>query len=133
MHVTNLGVFLIAAAEGILFLAETEMELSALEMPEALRRTYDGFLSWRSANKISCSPRPWKLKDFHLGDNPLMPTQHPRLNLKAFNARCVVGWLADSCRQSKNQVTEPPNLVVNSGDREFTQPPVSNSAGSRDV
>ena len=100
MHVLNLGVYLIAVAEGILFLAETECRLGSITMPQALRCSYDSFRAWRSANRIACSVRPWKLTHFHLGENPATPTQHPWLNLKAYNARCVLGWLADSKKKT---------------------------------
>ena len=94
MHSNNLGLYQVVDAEGILFLAELESRVSGVTLEQGLKLAYDSFRRWASSNRVYCSTRPWKHSHFHLGPDLRHPTQHPWLNLKAYNGRCVLAWLA---------------------------------------
>ena len=96
MHTLHLGVYLVLVAEGLLFLAEKQVTDYGGSVVEALRSSYNKFRRWCRSSKIVCSTRAWRLHQFHLGPDPQHPTEHPWLNIKAYNARCVLAWLAES-------------------------------------
>ena len=94
MHACNLGIFLVVIAEGILLLARNLYHQLLLE--ESLQVTYLKFKSWLSTKGISCSQRRWTPKSLHMaGDVP----NYPWLKAKAFNARVILGWLAETYSQ----------------------------------
>ena len=97
MHVLNLGIYQVEDAEGLLWLAQTDCLLHEnLTLHDALKKSYNAFRRWCTLHQVKCSVRPWKLSHFHLGKDPLRPTQHPWINFKAYNARCVLAWLAEA-------------------------------------
>ena len=97
MHVCNLGLFLIANAEAILFLAGLSLRRGETDSWEqALRNLYKDFRSWCQRNRVGCSQRPWTLRSFHCGKILAKPAEFPWLNCKAFNSRCVLGWAAET-------------------------------------
>ncbi|CAE7361303.1 unnamed protein product, partial [Symbiodinium microadriaticum] len=95
MHNCNLGLFQVETAEALLLLAETAcLHDPNLTMQGALKQSYKAFKTWCRAEKVSCTVRPWKITQFHLGKDPREPTQHPWINFKAYNARCVLAFVA---------------------------------------
>ena len=96
MHACNLGIFLVVIAEGILLLARNLCHQLSLE--ESLQVTYLKFKSWLSTKGISCSQRRWTPKSLHMtGEVP----NYPWLKAKAFNARVILGWLAETYLQRR--------------------------------
>ena len=96
MHALNLGIYQILAAEGLLFLAEKSVSEHGGSIAVCLKSLYNDFRRFCTRAGVHCSTRAWKLKDFHLGKDPASPTEHPWINLKAYNCRCVLAWLAVS-------------------------------------
>lgn len=99
MHACNLGIFLVVIAEGILLLARNLYHQLSLE--ESLQVTYLKFKSWLSTKGISCSQRRWTLRSLHMtGEVP----NYPWLKAKAFNARVILGWLAETYSQHRRNL-----------------------------
>ena len=101
MRVNNLGIYQVVTAEGLLAAAEAHGQ-------NGFRDTYNAFRRWCTAKRISCSVRAWKLKHFHLGPDPMNPTQHPWVNFKAYNCRVVLGWLSDTRLQRSKPALQIP-------------------------
>lgn len=94
MHACNLGIYLVIIGEGILLLAKNMHP--QLSLQDSLRSTYLKFKQWLSNNSISCSQRRWTPKSLHLTGEV---ENYPWLKAKAFNARVILGWLAETLKQ----------------------------------
>ena len=93
MHTLNLGIYLTVNAEGLLMLAALRVSQYHCNLDEALSHLYDDFRDWRTANRTTCSQRRWCSKQLHLESDGVRT--FPWLHSKAFNARVILGWLAD--------------------------------------
>ena len=96
MHTLNLGIYLTVNAEGLLMLAALRVsQYQYCNLDEALSHLYDDFRDWCTANRTTCSQRRWCSKQLHLESDGVHT--FPWLHSKAFNARVILGWLADPC------------------------------------
>ena len=87
MHSLNLGLYLVAVAEGILAFARS----ATVPLREALKDTFRQFQAFLRRNKIPCSQRAWTERSLHLtGD----VQNYPWLKCKAYNCRVILAWLA---------------------------------------
>ena len=94
MHTLNLGIYLTVNAEGLLMLAALRVsQYQYCNLDEALSHLYDDFRDWCTANRTTCSQRRWCSKQLHLESDGVHT--FPWLHSKAFNARVILGWLAD--------------------------------------
>jgi len=97
MHTCNLGIYLIVIAESILLLANNMYP--NLDLEDSLQITFLKFKQWLSEKGISCSQRRWTTKSLHLGGEV---KNYPWLKAKAFNARVILAWLAETCQYVNN-------------------------------
>ena len=102
MHACNLGIYHIINCEGLVMLGEFRSKVWGCTLGEALLHLWDDFRDWCAKQKISCSHRRWSLKHLHLKDQ-YGTKQFGHLVSKAYNARVILGWLADSRFSVKNE------------------------------
>ena len=94
MHTLNLGIYLTVNAEGLLMLAALRVSQYHCNLDEALSHLYDDFRDWCIANRTTCSQRRWCSKQLHFESDGVRT--FPWLHSKAFNARVILGWLAET-------------------------------------
>ena len=96
MHTNNLGIFLIINCEGLVVLAEHKSGVWGCTSDEALGHLYADFREWCSSKSIRCSHRRWYAKHLHLMTST-GEKSFGWLNSKAYNARVILAWLAETC------------------------------------
>lgn len=96
MHTNNLGIFLIINCEGLVVLAEHKSGVWGCTFDEALGHLYADFREWCSSKSIRCSHRRWYAKHLHLMTST-GEKSFGWLNSKAYNARVILAWLAETC------------------------------------
>ena len=94
MHTLHLGIYHIINAEGLIMLAEHRCAQWHCTFDESLKHLYQDFRTWLNANKLKCSHRCWKRGHLHMENATLHIPTFPILISKAYNARCILGWLS---------------------------------------
>ena len=90
MHTLNLGILQTMVAECILWLCENDV-YAGDTLDVQLQNSYNDFKAWCRRERVNCSQRRFKQSSFHLKAD-----DYPWMNCKAYNCRCMLGWLHDA-------------------------------------
>ena len=92
MHICNLGLYHVLNAEALTILAEHRASKWCCTFEEALEHLYHDFRKFCVMNKITCSQRRFKIHTVSVKGIP----EYIVMITKAFNARVILGYVADT-------------------------------------